>query len=225
MNAIEGLKRAFAAVTIDLEASEAEKAALETRISLLKRERRRLDAEITRELAAAGKTPPPTSMMQPSMVEAASSASASASDAGPCHGPGPLADPQPCDVGQAGWSAADAPVTASRKRKRKGKGKAPATAATTAIFDQAHTGEKSYACSMCPMRFIKKSSVAPHERTHTGEKPYACSMCPRRFTDKGNVPRHERTHTGEKPYACSMCPRRFAQESDLPKHARTHAGD
>ena len=32
----------------DLEASEAEKAALETRISLLKRERRRLEAEFTR---------------------------------------------------------------------------------------------------------------------------------------------------------------------------------
>ena len=55
MNAIEGLKRTFAAVTIDLEASEAEKAALETRISLLSvngggwtRSRRRLDAEITR---------------------------------------------------------------------------------------------------------------------------------------------------------------------------------
>ena len=64
MKAIEGLKRAFAAVTIDLEASEAEKAALETRISMLKRERRRLEAELTRELAAAGKTPPPTSIMQ-----------------------------------------------------------------------------------------------------------------------------------------------------------------
>ena len=50
---LDGLKRAFAAVTIDLEASEAEKAALETRIRLLKRERRRLEAELTRELAAA----------------------------------------------------------------------------------------------------------------------------------------------------------------------------
>ena len=197
MNAIEGLKRAFAAVTIDLEASEAQKAALETRISLLKRERRRLDAEITRELAAAGKTPPPTGMMQPSMVEAASSASASASDAGPCHGPGPLADRQPCDIGQAASSAADAPVTASRKRKRKGK--APATAATTAVFDQAHTGKKPYACSMCLRRFAEKSNLVRHERTHTGEKPYACSMCPMRFSDKSAVPKHERTHAGEKP--------------------------
>ena len=119
---------------IDLEASEAEKAALETRISLLKRERRRPEAELTRELAAAGKTPPPTSIMQqPSLVEAASSASAS--DTGPHHGPGPLADTHTGGVGQAAWSAADAPVTASRKRKRKGKAPA-ATAPTAAIFEQ-----------------------------------------------------------------------------------------
>ena len=38
---LEGLKRAFAAVTSDIETAEAEKATLETRISLLKRERRR----------------------------------------------------------------------------------------------------------------------------------------------------------------------------------------
>ena len=125
MNAIEGLKRAFAAVTIDLEASEAQKAALETRISMLKHERRRLQAELTRELADAGMTPP--SIMQPSLVAGASSASAS--DTGPHHGPGPLADTHACGVGQAVWSTADAPVTASRKRKRK---VPPATAATSA---------------------------------------------------------------------------------------------
>ena len=54
-NAIEGLKRALAAVNTDLETSEAEKATLETKISMLKRERRRLETELTRELAAAGK--------------------------------------------------------------------------------------------------------------------------------------------------------------------------
>ena len=149
---LDGLKRAFAAVTIDLEASEAEKAALETRISLLKRERRRLEAELTRELAAAGKTPPPTSIMQlimqPSLVEAAPSASAS--DAGPYHGSGSVADTHTGGVGQAAWSAADAPVTAS-SRKRKRKGKAPAaTAPTAAIYEQAPTDEKRYACSICP---------------------------------------------------------------------------
>ena len=57
------------------------------------------------------------------------------------------------------------------------------------------------------MRFSQKCTVAPHEPTHTGEKPYACLMCPMRFSQKSAVAPHERTHTGEKPYACSMCPK------------------
>ena len=38
-------------MTIDLETAEAEKAAIETRISMLKRERQRLEAELTRAYA------------------------------------------------------------------------------------------------------------------------------------------------------------------------------
>ena len=129
----------------------------------------------------------------PSLMEAASSASAS--DVGPGHRSGPVADTQPWSVEQAACAAAaDAPVTASRSRKRKAP--AMATAATAAIFEQPPTGEKPHACSMCPRRFSKKSNVPPHERTHTGEKPYACEMCPMRFANKSAVPRHERTHTG-----------------------------
>ena len=225
MNAIEDLKRVLAAVTINLTASKAEKAALKTRISLLKRERRRLEAAFTRELAA-GKPPPPIGIMQqPSLVESAASA-ALASDAGPHHGTGPAADTTDAGgAGSAAWSAADAPVAASRKRKRAGKAKAAAPAATAAIFEQAQTGEKPYACSMCPKTFGRKSHFVRHERTHTGDKPYACSMCPRRFGQKCHVAPHERTHTSEKPYACSMCPRRFTKKSNVAPHERTHTGE
>ena len=177
-------------------------------------------------------------MEQPSLVEAASSASAS--DAGPQHGPEPRADTQAWDVGQATWSAADAPVVASRKGKRK----RPKTASTAAAIpiskhahagenqkrdvrrnEQTHTSEKPHACSICPKGFANKSSIAPHERIHTGEKPYACSICPRRFSQKSHVVPHERTHTGEKPYACSMCPRRFTEKSKVVPHERTHTGE
>ena len=87
-------------MTIDIEASEAKKAALETRISMLKHERQRLEAELTRELAAAGgkKTPPQSMMHQSSLVEEAVS-SASAPDAGPHHGQGLLAAAQSLGVG------------------------------------------------------------------------------------------------------------------------------
>ena len=105
------LKRTFAAVTIDIEASAVAKTALETRISMRKHEQRRLEAELTRELAAAGETPPPTSSTQPSLVEAASSASAS--DAGPHHGPLPVADTSPWRADQAAWCTPHARVLAS----------------------------------------------------------------------------------------------------------------
>ena len=50
-------------------------------------------------LHPTGETPPPSIMQQPSLVEAASSASASASDAGPHHGSEALAAAQSLGVG------------------------------------------------------------------------------------------------------------------------------
>ena len=188
---LESLKRSVAAVTIDIDEAEAGKAALEARIRTLKQERQRLEAKLTRELAAAaGKTPPIDIIMQTSSTP--SSSTPSSLDHRGSYASPPLVEPRPWDAGQTASSAADVTVTASRKRKRK----APAT--TAAQIDTTATANP-YACSMCPKRFCQKGAIPQHERTHTGEKPYACSMCPAGFTVKSAVVQHERTRTGEKP--------------------------
>ena len=63
----------------------------------------------------------------------------------------------------------------------------------------------------CTITVSQKSKVAPHERTHTGEKPYACSMCPRRFAHESNVVQHERNHSGKQIYASSYTTRAARQ--------------
>ena len=231
---LESLERSVAAVTIDIVAAEAGKAALEARISTLKHERRRLEAELARELAtaAAGKTP--QRIVQRELLEEPASL-ASASDPVPHHGSGALAEPRAWGAGHAAASAADAPVTASRKRKRKGSASPPpppprataapevweaAATANTASRSGSASGGDGHGCSFCEERFPTPSTLAIHERAHAVEKPYACSMCPKRFAQKSHVVPHERSHTGEKPYACSVCPVRFPTSSAEGRHVR-----
>ena len=122
---IEFLSRSVAAVGVDIVAAEAGKAALETRISLLKRERQRLEAELARELAtAAGKQPQSSSTQnillpaaQSPAVAPASSASASASGPVPHHTAGVFAEPRPREAGKAAPSVAGG-GKGGRKRKR-----------------------------------------------------------------------------------------------------------
>ena len=90
--------------------------------------------------------------------------------------------------------------------------------------ERTHTGEKPFACSVCPSTFSERGSLVRHERTHTGEKPYACNVCQATFSERSSLVSHDRTHTGEKPFACSACPSAFSQRGNLTKHARTHTG-
>ena len=219
---------------------------------MLKRERRQLEAELTRELAATGKTPPLMSIMQqPSLVESASSA-ASASDAGPDHGFSLMFETIETEGSRRDSSAAMAACIAAVESlapvasapKSAGTIGEPADDVSTpwplADTHAAGAGQAAWSAADAPVtrsftasRKRKRTGKAPataattaiFEQAPTGKKPYACSMCPKRFANKSNVAPHERTHTGAKPYACSLCPRRFSVKSAVVRHERTHTGE
>ncbi|KAH7973496.1 hypothetical protein HPB49_001717 [Dermacentor silvarum] len=69
---------------------------------------------------------------------------------------------------------------------------------------------------------VLTSSIDYHMRTHTGDKPFACAMCPYAARSSINLKKHVRTHTGQKPYKCPKCPYAASQGGHLKRHMNLH---
>eukprot|EP00470_Lotharella_oceanica_P011801 CAMPEP_0170195396 /NCGR_PEP_ID=MMETSP0040_2-20121228/61444_1 /TAXON_ID=641309 /ORGANISM="Lotharella oceanica, Strain CCMP622" /LENGTH=232 /DNA_ID=CAMNT_0010444551 /DNA_START=74 /DNA_END=772 /DNA_ORIENTATION=+ len=57
---------------------------------------------------------------------------------------------------------------------------------------------KRHICDFCQKEFGQKCTLDAHRRTHTGERPYACTLCPNAFKQLATLRRHQvRLHEHE----------------------------
>jgi KRAB domain-containing zinc finger protein len=89
-----------------------------------------------------------------------------------------------------------------------------------------HDGHRgTHVCTTCATPFQSRAHLERHTRKHTGERPYACTLCPSRvaFSQTDQLRVHIRSlHTHERPFQCELCEVVFAESGQLRKHtART----
>lgn len=83
------------------------------------------------------------------------------------------------------------------------------------------SGEKPYACTMCPRRYALPRQLKEHIRHHMN-KTFACSQCPKKFRSEAALQEHFNVHTGNRPYCCDQCFKKFTSKHILKTHMKTH---
>ncbi|KAM4534438.1 uncharacterized protein PAE49_022647 [Odontesthes bonariensis] len=76
---------------------------------------------------------------------------------------------------------------------------------------------ESFVCHVCGKDKKCRSQLARHVIIHTGERPYACELCPARFNRHGNLQQHrKRMHGVGPPPAAEDTPLLFEDDVDMP---------
>uniref|UniRef100_A0A1B6KJW8 C2H2-type domain-containing protein n=1 Tax=Graphocephala atropunctata TaxID=36148 RepID=A0A1B6KJW8_9HEMI len=93
--------------------------------------------------------------------------------------------------------------------------------------------QRTFACSICSMRFFERKDLERHNYVHTRSGPLKCNMCPYSHITKYGLMRHMQCHTIDKitsrpirrsRFECHHCGRIFYCKSELTKHVVWHLG-
>ncbi|XP_052773081.1 zinc finger protein 271-like [Mya arenaria] len=81
-----------------------------------------------------------------------------------------------------------------------------------------HLGRRFY-CTKCPKSFTSSSAMKCHDIIiHEGLKPWECSICGLKFGRKTHLQRHEFVHTGRRDYMCEHCGKGFSSNQNVRTH-------